>query len=65
MIKCNMGIDFEKGKYVYIYWHHAKGKNATCTNNTWIREDELLEQIRPAFKNIQIPKGVKEKIESY
>jgi DNA invertase Pin-like site-specific DNA recombinase len=70
IVKCpccknNMGIDFKKGKYIYLYCHNAKGRNATCTNNTWMREDELLEQIRPAFKNIQISEGVKEKIESY
>jgi DNA invertase Pin-like site-specific DNA recombinase/ssDNA-binding Zn-finger/Zn-ribbon topoisomerase 1 len=69
MVTCSecggtMGIDYIKGKYVYLYCSNAK-KRGTCTNNAWINEAHLLKKVENVFRNINLPDYIIEETEKH
>ncbi|WP_424246203.1 recombinase family protein [Elusimicrobium posterum] len=63
LVKCpvcgwNMGVDFKKGRYTYLFCHNAKRHISKCSNTGMTEEKMLLTQVEQVFKNIQMPEGL-------
>ena len=48
---CSISPEIKKGKYVY---YHCTNYHGNCSNVVWIKEEELLEQIKPALKGLNL-----------
>lgn len=48
---CSISPEIKKGKYIY---YHCTNYHGNCSNVVWIKEEELLEQIKPALKGLKL-----------
>lgn len=48
---CSISPEIKKGKYVY---YHCTNYHGNCNNVVWIREEELLEQVKPTLKALKL-----------
>lgn len=48
---CTITPELHKGKYVY---YHCTNYHGNCQNVTWLREEELLEQVKDVFQGLKL-----------
>lgn len=58
---CSISPEIKKGKYVY---YHCTNYHGNCNNVVWIKEEELLEQIKPALKALKLNAEAVEELKS-
>jgi len=56
---CSISPEIKKGKYVY---YHCTNYHGNCKNVVWIKEEELLEQIKPTLKGLKLTTEATEKL---
>lgn len=56
---CSISPEIKKGKYVY---YHCTNYHGNCGNVVWIKEEELLEQIKPTLKGLKLTTEAIEKL---
>lgn len=48
---CSISPEIKKGKYIY---YHCTNYHGNCNNVVWIREEELLKQVKPTLKALKL-----------
>ncbi|MFA5986506.1 MAG: recombinase family protein [Parcubacteria group bacterium] len=56
---CAISPEIKKGKYIY---YHCTNYHGNCTNVVWIREKDLILQIKQEFQNMKLTKKSLDKL---
>ena len=48
---CSISPEIKKGKYVY---YHCTNYHGNCSNVVWIKEEDLLKQVKPTLKALKL-----------